>query len=89
MFIYNKIRKPKYKLELLLPKFVKKFIVMFTTGQLCFAAAFIVAFVIAMVIAYKKDKTLHNQFYKGNYKILLGFFAFILILFMIKIFFKH
>ncbi len=72
-----------------MPKFVKKLQRMFTTGQLFFAVAFIIAFVIAMVIAYKKDKSLHNQFYKGNYKILLGFFAFILILFLIKIFFKH
>ncbi|MGV1012435.1 MAG: hypothetical protein ACOYBS_08305 [Flavobacterium sp.] len=62
---------------------------MFTSGQLIFAGVFIVAFIIAMVYAYGKDKMLHNQFYKGNYKILLGFFAFIFILFMIKIFFKH
>ncbi len=62
---------------------------MFTTGQLVFAGVFIVAFILAMFYAYGKDKMLHNQFYKGNYKILLGFFAFIFILFMIKIFFKH
>jgi hypothetical protein len=62
---------------------------MFTRGQLIFAGVFIIAFIIAMVYSYGKDKILHNQFYKGNYKILLGFFAFIFILFMIKIFFKH
>jgi len=62
---------------------------MFTTGQLVFAGVFIVAFILAMFYAYGKDKMLHNQFYKGIYKILLGFFAFIFILFMIKIFFKH
>ncbi|MFY8180670.1 MAG: hypothetical protein ACOVLG_02755 [Flavobacterium sp.] len=62
---------------------------MFTTGQWVFAGFFVVAFVIAMIYAYGKDKALHNKFYKGNYKILLGFFGFILLLFLIKIFLKH
>lgn len=62
---------------------------MFTTGQWVFAALFFIAFVIAMVIAYGKDKALHNQFYRGNYKILLGFLGFILMLFLIKVFFKR
>jgi threonine/homoserine/homoserine lactone efflux protein len=70
-------------------KFVEKLLNMFTTGQLIFAGLFIVAFVIAMIYAYGKDKELHNKFYKGNYKILLGFFGFIIILFLIKIFSKH
>jgi threonine/homoserine/homoserine lactone efflux protein len=72
-----------------LPKFVEKLENMFTTGQLIFAGFFIVVFVIAMIYAYGKDKALHNKFYKGNYKILLGFFGFILLLFLIKIFLKH
>lgn len=62
---------------------------MFTTGQLVFAGFFVVAFIIAMVIAYRKDKALHQLFYKGNYKILLAFIAFILFLFVIKIVTKH
>jgi hypothetical protein len=62
---------------------------MFTKGQLLFAGLFIVAFVFAMIYAYGKDKALHNKFYKGNYKILLGFFVFIILLFLIKIFFRH
>ncbi|MBC7524112.1 MAG: hypothetical protein H7239_06715 [Flavobacterium sp.] len=62
---------------------------MFTLGQWIFAALFLIAFIIAMKIAYGKDKVLHNQFYKGNYKILLGFLGFILILFLIKIVFRH
>lgn len=70
-------------------KFVEKIEIMFTTGQLVFAALFFVAFVIAMIYAYGKDKALHNKFYKGNYKILLGFFVFIILLFFIKIFFRH
>lgn len=72
-----------------MPKFVEKLENMFTTGQLIFAGIFIVVFVIAMIYAYGKDKALHNKFYKGNYKILLGFFGFILLLFLIKIFLKH
>jgi threonine/homoserine/homoserine lactone efflux protein len=72
-----------------LPKFVEKLENMFTTGQWVFAGFFVVAFAIAMIYAYGKDKALHNKFYKGNYKILLGFFGFILILFLIKIFLKH
>ena len=62
---------------------------MFSQGQLAFAASFFVAFVIAMIFAYRKDAQLHKVFYKGNYKILIGFIVFILILFMIKIYFKR
>ena len=62
---------------------------MFTKGQLIFAVIFIIAFVTAMVIAYQKDKALHQLFYKGNYKILLAFFAFVLFLFVIKFVTKH
>ncbi len=62
---------------------------MFSQGQWFFAGCFLVAFIIAMIYAYRKDATLHKLFYKGNYKILIGFLLFIGILFMIKIFFKH
>jgi len=62
---------------------------MFSQGQLIFAGCFFVAFVIAMVFAYRKDLKMHKVFYKGNYKILVGFIIFIGILFMIKIFFKR
>jgi len=62
---------------------------MFSQGQLVFAVCFFVAFVIAMIYAYRKDAMLHKTFYKGNYKILIGFILFILILFLIKIFFKR
>jgi uncharacterized membrane protein required for colicin V production len=62
---------------------------MFSQGQLVFAASFFVAFVIAMIFAYRKDAKLHKIFYKGNYKILIGFILFIVILFMIKVFFKR
>nr|WP_315143318.1 hypothetical protein [uncultured Flavobacterium sp.] len=62
---------------------------MFSQGQLLFAACFFVSFVIAMIFAYRKDASLHQIFYKGNYKILIGFGLFIGLLFIIKIFFKR
>lgn len=62
---------------------------MFSQGQLLFAGCFFVAFVIAMIYAYRKDLALHKIFYRGSYKILIGFLLFIGILFMIKIFFKR
>lgn len=62
---------------------------MFSQGQLVFAALFFISFVITMIIAYRKDLKLHQVYYKGNYKILIGFIVFIAILFVIKIYFKH
>ncbi|MES2574853.1 MAG: hypothetical protein V4572_07910 [Bacteroidota bacterium] len=62
---------------------------MFSQGQLLFAGCFFVAFVIAMIFAYRKDANLHRIFYKGNFKILIGFALFIVLLFVIKIFFKR
>jgi hypothetical protein len=62
---------------------------MFSTGQLIFGLLFFIGFVITMFFAYSKDAKLHQIFYKGNYKILLGFLLFIGLLFVIKIFFKR
>ncbi|MGO4822003.1 MULTISPECIES: hypothetical protein [unclassified Flavobacterium] len=62
---------------------------MFSQGQLLFAGCFFIAFVIAMIVAYRKDIKIHKEFYKGNYKILIGFLIFIGILFLIKVFFKR
>jgi amino acid permease len=62
---------------------------MFSKGQLIFAVLFFISFVIAMVYAYRKDKVLHNKFYRGNYKVLIGFIVFIGLLFVIKIYLKH
>lgn len=62
---------------------------MFSQGQLIFACFFVVVFIIAMIYAYGKDKALHQKFYKGNYKILIGFIVFIGLLFVIKVYFKH
>ncbi|CAM4046667.1 MULTISPECIES: hypothetical protein [Flavobacterium] len=62
---------------------------MFSKDQLIFAVLFFIVFVIGIAFAYRKDTGLHKIFYKGSYKILLGFIAFIGILFLIKIFFKR
>ncbi len=62
---------------------------MFSIGQLIFGLLFFIAFVIAMFFSYRKDARLHQIFYKGNYKILIGFLVFIGLLFVIKIFFKR
>lgn len=62
---------------------------MFSTGQLIFAGFFVVFFVIATYFAYKGDKALHKKFYSGSSNVLIGFIAFVLLLFVIKIFFKR
>lgn len=61
---------------------------MFSTGQWVFAGLFLITFVIAAIYAYTGDKILHSKFYKGSYKVLIVFLLFILMLFLIKIFFK-
>jgi len=62
---------------------------MFSQGQMIFAGFFVIVFIIAMIYAYRKDAKLHQTFYKGNFKILIGFALFIVLLFVIKIFFKR
>ncbi|WGK94458.1 hypothetical protein MG292_10300 [Flavobacterium keumense] len=62
---------------------------MFSSGQITFGILFFIGFVVTMIIAYRKDAQLHRLFYKGNYKILLGFLVFVCLLFVIKIFLKR
>ncbi|MPT33953.1 MAG: hypothetical protein E2604_02395 [Flavobacterium sp.] len=62
---------------------------MFTSGQLYFALFFIIVFVTAMIYVYRKDLSLHKLHYKGSLWILLAFFAFLVILFIIKLFLKE
>ena len=62
---------------------------MFSQGQMMFAGFFVIVFIIAMIYAYRKDAKLHQLFYKVNFKILIGFALFIVLLFVIKIFFKR
>ncbi|MFD2518004.1 hypothetical protein [Salinimicrobium flavum] len=61
---------------------------MFTTGQLIFAAIFFVIFVAVIIFSYRKDLKLHRKYYKGTLYILIGFIAFILMLFVIKSFLR-
>jgi amino acid transporter len=62
---------------------------MFTQGQIIFALIFIFFFVSAMIYTYKKDKNTHKNYYKGSYKVIIGFVVFILLLFVIKIYLKN
>ena len=62
---------------------------MFSKGQLIFAVLFLITFIVAAIYAYRGDKNLHKKFYKGSYKVLIGFIFFIILLFIIKLFLKH
>ena len=62
---------------------------MFSTGQIIFAILFFVAFVIFVSFSYKKDRKLHRKEYKGSFWVLIGFIAFVLILFGIKYYLKE
>jgi uncharacterized membrane protein len=70
-------------------KFVENFKKMFTTGQITFGIIFFIVFVVIMFFAYRQDKTLHQKFYKGNYKVLLFFLLFVALLFLMKFFLKR
>jgi len=58
---------------------------MFSTGQLVFAVAFIIVFVTVLIFVYRKDVVIHKKYYKGTYRILIAFLAFIAVLFAIKL----
>ena len=58
---------------------------MFSTGQLVYAGLFFIAFVFFIWMSYRKDRKLHKKEYKGSLWILVGFIAFVAILFLIKI----
>jgi len=61
---------------------------MFSTGQLVFATLFVIVFVVVLIFMYRQDLALHKKYYKGSYRILIAFLAFIAILFIIKHFTK-
>jgi len=69
--------------------FAINFFIMFSQGQLIFAICFLIAFIVVMIFSYRKDIATHRIFYKGNYKILIGFLIFIGLLFVIKVVLKH
>ncbi|MDB9828184.1 hypothetical protein OAC33_01465 [Flavobacteriaceae bacterium] len=53
---------------------------MFSTGQLVFAIFFVIAFIAIIIYSYRKDLPLHKKYYKGSYRVLLGFLVFIALL---------
>lgn len=61
---------------------------MFSIGQFYFAIFFVIAFTVAMIFVYRKDLKIHKLYYKGSYKIIFVFIAFIATLFIIKFFLK-
>jgi hypothetical protein len=52
---------------------------MFSTGQWVFAVLFLVSFVGIAIFVYRKDAKIHQQHYKGSYKVVWGFIKFIMI----------
>lgn len=62
---------------------------MFTTGRIVFVVFFIICFVAALVYSYRKDAVMHQKFYKGSYRVLIGFLIFIVLLFVIKYLTRH
>jgi len=62
---------------------------MFSTGQLIFAGLFFAVFVVITILSYRKDKKLHEKNYKGVKWVGLFFTLFLIILFLIKFFFKN
>lgn len=59
---------------------------MFSQGQMIFGVLFFIAFVITAIFMYRKDIATHKLYYKGSYKVLIGFLLFIAALFAIKIY---
>jgi hypothetical protein len=53
---------------------------MFSTGQLGFAIFFVIAFIAIIIYSYRKDLPLHKKYYKGSYRVLLGFLLFVALL---------
>jgi len=53
---------------------------MFSTGQLGFAIFFVIAFIAIIIYSYRKDTPLHKKYYKGSYRVLLGFLVFVALL---------
>ncbi|MCF4102072.1 hypothetical protein L1I30_10375 [Gillisia sp. M10.2A] len=62
---------------------------MFSNGQLIFGTIFFICFVIVIIYSYRKDIALHKKYYKGSLFVLIGFLAFIGLLFLIKQYLKH
>jgi cytochrome bd-type quinol oxidase subunit 1 len=49
-----------------------------------FAACFILGFTLIVILSYRKDKKQQQTYFKGSYKIVVGFFVAFSILVLIK-----
>ncbi|MGA1030379.1 MAG: hypothetical protein ACO3SY_06685 [Flavobacteriaceae bacterium] len=58
---------------------------MFSSGQLVFAALFFIGFTLIIIFSYKKDKQKQKAYFKGSYKILIGFLIAFSLLLCIKL----
>ena len=67
---------------LIISNLVKK-LNMFSFGQLIFGICFFIVFVVIVFFSYKSDKKKQPQYFKGSYKVLIGFLiAFSLLVFI-------
>ena len=57
---------------------------MFSFGQLIFAVFFVIGFTFTVIFSYRSDKKKQQNYFKGSYKILIGFFIAFSTLLMIK-----
>ena len=57
---------------------------MFSFGQLIFGICFFVVFVMIVIFSYKADKKQQPQYFKGSYKILIGFLIAFFLLLLVK-----
>ena len=57
---------------------------MFSNGQLIFALLFAVGFTLIVILSYRSDKKKLPNYFKGSYKILIGFFVAFSLLVLIK-----
>ena len=57
---------------------------MFSFGQLIFALCFLIGFTLIIIYSYRSDKKKQPDYFKGSYKILVGFFIAFSVLVLIK-----
>ena len=57
---------------------------MFSFGQLIFGICFFIVFVMIVIFSYKADKKQQPQYFKGSYKILIGFLIAFCLLLLVK-----
>jgi len=57
---------------------------MFSFGQLIFGLCFFIVFIGIIIYSYKTDKKNQPKYFKGSYKILLGFLIAFSLLVLIK-----